>query len=252
METPAVDAPQYVYAIRGACMSKVKIGRWRGSISALFSRYTTYYGWGFDATVFQVDDSVFVENLLKKVLRPHWWRNELFSPQAMPSFMEVGSEFCHDSVFSTDLLLKNAAYDAKRKVECVATAIYSGMRDFESARKRKREDEAQAEADRVERNRERRAEKKRQKALQKQKRDKEKAKNITEALEGFIRGKCTLGDGLRVDTTAFKKTFESATKIQMSASTLKSLMEQRSLPLQRRRLCSDMHPKQVFEGIAFL
>ena len=207
METPSVDAPQYVYAIRGACMSKVKIGRWRGSISNLFSRYVTPYGWGFDATVFQVDDSVFVENLLKKVLRPHRWRNELFSPQAMPSFMEVGVEFCHDKVFSTDLLLKNAAFEAKLKVEGVATAIYSGMRGFESARKRKREEEAQAEADKVEKNRDRRAENKRQKVIQKQERDERRAKLVEEALDEFIRTQCSLEEGLRTDTTEFRKSF---------------------------------------------
>lgn len=117
MITNTCASPEYVYAIKGECMTKYKMGRWRGSISKLMQRYTTPYGWGSECIVFQVANSVESEKILFSILRPHHWRNELFDLQAFPSFLEFGTEFCLDSVFSTDMVIKNTVYNEKQLVE---------------------------------------------------------------------------------------------------------------------------------------
>lgn len=142
--------PQYIYSIKGQCMSKYKIGRWRGSVSKLQSRYQTVYGWGFDMILFQTDDSIQAEKQLFRILKPHHWRNELYEVTALPSFLGFGVEFCKDSTFSTDMLLKNTVHQEKQHMDMVAresqariAAITNAIQDSKACHKRKKEEENQ-------------------------------------------------------------------------------------------------------------
>lgn len=85
--------PEYVYAIQGRCMSKLKLGRWRGSVSKLVSRYTTPYGSDFDMTLFQTTDSVAAEKQLFQIVKPHHWSHELNNVEALLSGIWCGVLF---------------------------------------------------------------------------------------------------------------------------------------------------------------
>lgn len=85
--------PEYVYAIQGRCMSKLKLGRWRGSVSKLVSRYTTPYGSDFDMTLFQTTDSVAAEKQLFQIVKPHHWSHELYNVEALLSGIWCGVLF---------------------------------------------------------------------------------------------------------------------------------------------------------------
>jgi hypothetical protein len=90
----------YVYCV--ATPEYLKIGRWSGSVSALWTRYGTYIP-AFDLTLFQMEDAIIAEKQIHRACAAHHMTKELFTLTALPIFMQFASSIGLDHCTSTDL-----------------------------------------------------------------------------------------------------------------------------------------------------
>lgn len=93
----------YVYCIQ--LPDHLKIGRWSGGISALYSRYGNSHP-TFDVTCFQTEDSKSFEKTVHTELRDFHLIREMFRLEAYPVFMDFCNRHALPSCQSTDLEAK--------------------------------------------------------------------------------------------------------------------------------------------------
>lgn len=243
-------------------MSKYKMGRWRGSVTKLMQRYTTCYGYGFECIVYQVDNSVEAERMLKKILRPHHWRNELYHPEAIPSFVEIGSEFCMDNVFSMDMLLKNAKRQSRARVDELVTSI---EREKMSQKRVASYAEEQNRAWKIQRTATQQAAsdakaqkkaKKKQKAIEKENdkvlRQQKAEQQVMDGLGMFIDTHCELRGDFYTETTTFREAFQTTCNFKLTPASMKSKMDSRGYEIARKRFASNQNPKHAYMGLKLL
>ena len=98
------EPTRYVYCVIPEDWKYVKIGRWKGFISSLLSRYTTCYG-KFKIFVFQTEDAINAEKQLHLLSNSYRWRGELFEKSAVELFLIWCQRNTLDHVEGKDLQL---------------------------------------------------------------------------------------------------------------------------------------------------
>lgn len=104
---------EYIYAIVPADTNKFKIGRWSGEISALRSRYATYYGsWHFDQTA--NGNSPLLELGLGNACAQHHFSNEIYYKEGLPIFLDHAQSYCLKACKSRDFDARISRIKTKR------------------------------------------------------------------------------------------------------------------------------------------
>ena len=85
------DGTGYIYVVTSPLLSALKIGKWRGSLDKLRSRYVTPYGSDLFLMVKWTDDRTAAEADAFKSFADHRLQNELFSKQILPKVVEYMS-----------------------------------------------------------------------------------------------------------------------------------------------------------------
>lgn len=106
---------EYVYGIIHFEKLRLKIGRWSGSISALRSRYNTYYV-EFEMIVFETEKgaSPTIEAQLHRACESFRIAGEVFSVDAMSNFLQSARDACLSSCRSTDYEERARRIERKR------------------------------------------------------------------------------------------------------------------------------------------
>ena len=99
--TDLLDSIKCVYCIVPVRAHLIKIGRWKGSYSKLYSHYVPLYG-RFEIHVFQVENEVESEKELFQLLESYRWSRELFEKETI--VVEKFFEWCEKNAFNHVIL----------------------------------------------------------------------------------------------------------------------------------------------------
>ena len=120
---------EFFYVVSPPRADCLKLGRWKGSVEKLLSRYKTPYG-KFDACIFQYANSVQVERDAFACLAKYRWEGELFEKAALKETLAFAESACYDAVEAQDLLARIEVLRLRRKLRyrCASRKRYHPMR----------------------------------------------------------------------------------------------------------------------------
>lgn len=117
---------EYFYIIAPQRCDFVKLGRWRGSVDKLHSRYRTVYGI-FQSHIFQCYNSAKVEMEAFSELSRFRWRNELFEKDVVSFALKFAEKNCLDNVQAVDLLEKLEKARIRKETQARLTEIRTSL-----------------------------------------------------------------------------------------------------------------------------
>lgn len=94
--------PKFVYAITSPSLPHVKIGRHKGLINALASRYRVYYGDLLEMHAFPVNEYVQAEKAIHAELAEYRISGELFQKDHLALYLQVMRCVIDTKAWSTD------------------------------------------------------------------------------------------------------------------------------------------------------
>lgn len=106
---------EFLYCVTSQHWQDCKLGCWQGSFEDLWSRYATTLGSDvMSIVVFQCQGRRVLEQMLFGYTRKLHVCGEVYNAAAADLFMEFCNVMCMDSVFSTDMVIRNTMYTEKQ------------------------------------------------------------------------------------------------------------------------------------------
>ena len=129
-----MPAAEYVYLVYSQFSDFVKIGRWKGSIKSLQSRYATYYP-SPEYIIYQCHDRVLMEHDIFQELKEYKLCNELFDTKCIPFYIQFCSQKCYDNNEHEDLIHRIKRNKTATKVQKIPKQIVPTKIDKQESKK---------------------------------------------------------------------------------------------------------------------